>query len=35
MVNSAIVITEYMGKNGIVYLIDNVLLPPKKAPGTL
>ena len=35
MVNSAIVITEYVGKNGIVYLIDNVLLPPKKAPGTL
>ncbi len=35
LVNSAIVITEYAGKNGIVYLIDNVLLPPKKAPGTL
>ncbi len=35
MVNSAIVITEYVGKNGIVYLIDNVLLPPKKALGDL
>ena len=35
MVNSAITITEYTGRNGIVYLIDNVLLPPKKAPGTL
>ncbi len=35
LVNSAIIITEYMGKNGIVYLVDNVLLPPKKAPGTL
>lgn len=35
MVNSAITITEYTGKNGTVYLIDNVLLPPKKAPGTL
>ena len=31
MVNSAIVIAEYTGKNGTVYLIDNVLLPPKKA----
>lgn len=30
MVNSAITITEYKGKNGVVYLIDNVLLPPKK-----
>lgn len=29
MVNSAIVIAEYTGKNGTVYLIDNVLLPPK------
>lgn len=35
LVNSAIVITEYIGKNGIVYLIDNVLLPPKKANGAL
>lgn len=35
LVNSAIVITEYVGKNGIVYLIDNVLLPPKKAQGAL
>ena len=31
MVNSAIIIAEYTGKNGTVYLIDNVLLPPKKA----
>jgi len=31
MVNSAIIIAEYTGKNGVVYLIDNVLLPPKKA----
>lgn len=30
MVNSAVIITEYTGKNGVVYLIDNVLLPPKK-----
>lgn len=30
MVNSAIIVTEYTGKNGTVYLIDNVLLPPKK-----
>jgi transforming growth factor-beta-induced protein len=35
MVNSAIIITEYTGKNGTVYLVDNVLLPPKKAPGSL
>lgn len=35
LVNSAIVITEYVGKNGIVYLVDNVLLPPKKAQGAL
>lgn len=35
LVNSAIVISEYVGKNGIVYLIDNVLLPPKKAQGAL
>lgn len=32
LVNSAVVITEYTGKNGVVYLIDNVLLPPKKVP---
>lgn len=30
MVNSAIVVTAYTGKNGTVYLIDNVLLPPVK-----
>ncbi|MBV9159508.1 MAG: fasciclin domain-containing protein [Candidatus Kaiserbacteria bacterium] len=30
MVNSAIIVAEYTGKNGTVYLIDNVLLPPKK-----
>ena len=30
MVNSAITITEYKGKNGVVFVIDNVLLPPKK-----
>lgn len=30
MVNSAIVITQYEGKNGVVIVIDNVLLPPKK-----
>ncbi len=30
MVNSAIVITEYEGTNGVVILIDNVLLPPKR-----
>ena len=28
MVNSAILITEYKASNGIVYLIDNVLIPP-------
>lgn len=32
LVNSAIVITQYTAKNGTVYLIDNVLLPPKKTP---
>lgn len=31
MVNSAIVVTEYRAKNGVVYLIDNVLLPPKRS----
>lgn len=31
MVNSAIIITQYNGTNGTVYVIDNVLLPPKKA----
>lgn len=30
MVNSAIIVTEYEGTNGTVYLIDNVLLPPDK-----
>lgn len=30
MVNSAIVITQYQGSNGVVIVIDNVLLPPKK-----
>ncbi|MBP9757529.1 MAG: fasciclin domain-containing protein [Candidatus Pacebacteria bacterium] len=30
MVNSAIVITQYVGSNGVVIVIDNVLLPPKK-----
>jgi uncharacterized surface protein with fasciclin (FAS1) repeats len=28
MVNSAITITEYKASNGVVYLIDNVLIPP-------
>ncbi len=31
MVNSAIVIAQYNGTNGTVYVIDNVLLPPKKS----
>ncbi len=31
MVNSAIVITQYVGTNGVVIVIDNVLLPPKKS----
>lgn len=31
MVNSSIIISEYRGTNGTVYVIDNVLLPPKKA----
>lgn len=30
MVNSAIVVTQYEGTNGVVIVIDNVLLPPKK-----
>ncbi len=30
MVNSAVVITQYEGTNGVVIVIDNVLLPPKK-----
>ena len=29
MVNSAILITQYKASNGVVYLIDNVLIPPK------
>ncbi len=29
LVNSAIVITQYEGSNGVVIVIDNVLLPPK------
>ncbi|HVM73725.1 MAG TPA: fasciclin domain-containing protein [Candidatus Paceibacterota bacterium] len=28
LINSAIIIDAYKGKNGIVYLIDNVLIPP-------
>jgi len=31
MVDSAIVISEYKASNGVVYLIDNVLIPPQKA----
>ena len=31
MVNSAIIIAQYNGSNGTVYLIDNVLLPPTKS----
>ncbi|MFA7309665.1 MAG: fasciclin domain-containing protein [Candidatus Paceibacterota bacterium] len=31
MVNSSIVIAQYNGSNGTVYLIDNVLLPPAKS----
>lgn len=30
MVNSAIVVTQYQAKNGVVIVIDNVLLPPKR-----
>ncbi len=30
MVNSAIIVAEYKGSNGVVYVIDNVLVPPKK-----
>jgi len=30
MVNSSIIIAAYKGSNGIVYLIDNPLIPPKK-----
>jgi uncharacterized surface protein with fasciclin (FAS1) repeats len=29
-VNSAIVVAEYKGSNGIVYVINNVLIPPQK-----
>lgn len=31
MVNSAIIVAQYNGSNGTVYLIDNVLLPPTKS----
>jgi uncharacterized surface protein with fasciclin (FAS1) repeats len=30
-VNSAIVVAEYKGSNGIVYVINNVLIPPQAA----
>ena len=30
MVNSAIIVTQYNASNGVVYVIDNVLIPPKK-----
>lgn len=30
MVNSAIVVASYSASNGIVYVIDNVLIPPQK-----
>jgi uncharacterized surface protein with fasciclin (FAS1) repeats len=30
MVDSAIVITQYVGTNGVVIVVDNVLLPPKR-----
>ena len=35
MVNSAVIITEYQAKNGVVYLIDNVLVPPNTPRGQL
>lgn len=31
MVNSSVVVQKYDAKNGVVYVIDTVLLPPKKA----
>jgi uncharacterized surface protein with fasciclin (FAS1) repeats len=31
MVNSSIIVAEYDGTNGTVYLVDNVLLPPKES----
>lgn len=31
MVNSSIIIAQYNGSNGTVYLVDNVLLPPTKS----
>jgi|SRR5665213_1525782 len=31
MVNSAIVVSEYKGSNGIVYVINDVLIPPQKS----
>ena len=30
MVNSAIIVAQYNGSNGTVYVIDNVLLPPQR-----
>lgn len=33
MVNSSIIIAAYQGTNGIVYLIDNPLIPPTKTQG--
>jgi uncharacterized surface protein with fasciclin (FAS1) repeats len=30
-VNSSVVLEAYRGKNGVVYLVDNVLLPPVRA----
>lgn len=31
MVNSSIVVSEYKGSNGVVYLVNAVLLPPQKS----
>jgi uncharacterized surface protein with fasciclin (FAS1) repeats len=30
MVNSSIIVSEYKGSNGVVYVINNVLVPPQK-----
>jgi uncharacterized surface protein with fasciclin (FAS1) repeats len=30
MVNSSILVSEYKGSNGVVYVINNVLIPPQK-----